>query len=328
MKLYRRLRGNRLLLADLILIGGSVIASFALRLNVEQFFLDYLPAMFTMALVALIIKPLIYRRLGLYRRVWAYASVDEMKLIIRAVTLASAAVALIMLLAFYGGLFRGFPRSVLVIDWLISLAAVGALRFSFRLLAESGSQADRGVPLGSTRAVLIVGAGSAGSLVVRELQKNARLGLTPLAFLDDDPDKLGHQIHGVPVAGTLADLPQQVHQRHADEVIVAIPSASGSVLRTVADLCQQANVPFRTMPGIYELLGGTVSISRLREVDITDLLRRQPARLDRKPALVVPLPVNSAARLPGGGRPNLYWLDTARTASLKSSSNWTWISPN
>lgn len=281
MKLYRRLRGRRLFLADLFLIAASVVASFALRLNVEQFFLDYLWVMFAMVLIALLVKSLIYRRMGLYRRVWAYASVEEMKLIVIAVSLASLVVGVIMLLLFYAGVFNAFSRSVLVIDWLFSLASIGALRFSLRLLAEGSTQAERGSP-GGTRGVLVVGAGNAGSLVVRELQKNARLGLTPLAFLDDDPDILGHQIHGVPVAGTLDDLPEQVRQRSAAEVIVAIPSAPGSVLRRVAELCQQANVPFRTMPGIYELIGGTVSVSRLREVDITDLLRRQPARLDRK----------------------------------------------
>ncbi|MQC27015.1 MAG: polysaccharide biosynthesis protein [Chloroflexi bacterium] len=275
------MRGNRLLAADFALIAGSVMGSFGLRLNLEQLFLDYLPALFTMLLVALIVKPLIYRRMGLYQRVWAYASIEEMKLIIKAVSAASLVVSISMLLLFFVGLFSGFPRSVLVIDWLGSLAAVGALRFSFRLIAEK----DALVPTPSLprpRRILLVGAGSAGALFLRELQKNPQLAVEPIAVLDDDPEKIGQKIHGVPVVAGLNDLPNQVEQLRVEEVIVAVPSAPGSLIRKIAELCMQANVPFRTMPGIYELIGGTVKVNRLREVDITDLLRRKPAQIDRK----------------------------------------------
>lgn len=257
------------------------MGSFGLRLNLEQLFLDYLPALFTMLLVALIVKPLIYRRMGLYQRVWAYASIEEMKLIIKAVSAASLVVSISMLLLFFVGLFSGFPRSVLVIDWLGSLAAVGALRFSFRLIAEK----DALVPTPSLprpRRILLVGAGSAGALFLRELQKNPQLAVEPIAVLDDDPEKIGQKIHGVPVVAGLNDLPNQVEQLRVEEVIVAVPSAPGSLIRKIAELCMQANVPFRTMPGIYELIGGTVKVNRLREVDITDLLRRKPAQIDRK----------------------------------------------
>jgi FlaA1/EpsC-like NDP-sugar epimerase len=128
--------------------------------------------------------------------------------------------------------------------------------------------------------VLIVGAGDAGALVVREMQKNPQLNLVPVCFLDDDSAKQKQQIHGVPVVGLLKDLPRVVENRYIDEVIIATPSAPGKIVRTVADLCRVQGVPFRTMPGIYELIGGQVNVNRLREVDITDLLRREPARID------------------------------------------------
>ena len=127
---------------------------------------------------------------------------------------------------------------------------------------------------------MIVGAGDAGALVVREMQKNATLRLIPVCFLDDDKDKQKQQIHGVPVVGTINDLGRVAAVRRIQEVIIAIPSAPGSVIRQVTQVCQSRNIPFRTMPGIYELIGGKVNVNRLREVDISDLLRREPVRID------------------------------------------------
>ena len=274
------IRTNRLFFADLVLVAASMLGAFLLRLTPEQFILDYLPTFLWMLAVALLVKPFIYRRGGLYERVWAYASIAEMKLIVRAVSIASLIMAPIVFLLDWLGAFSNFARSLVVIDWLLSLAAVGGLRFGLRLLAENRKVIEQASGLKLRRAI-ILGAGDAGALVARELQKNQQLGLNPLAFLDDDPEKQGQRLHDIPVVGTLNDLPAQAAALHAEEVIIAIPSAPGSVLRQAADLSRQAGIPYRTMPGLYELIGGKVSVSRLREVDITDLLRRQPAQIDR-----------------------------------------------
>jgi FlaA1/EpsC-like NDP-sugar epimerase len=275
------LRSNKLFIADLILIVASVLGAFILRLNLEQFFLDYLPAFFWILLVALLVKPLVYSRSGLYQRVWAYASMQEMKLIVVAVSIASAIVTIIIFVLFEFNVFDRLARSLLAIDWLLSLAAVGGLRFGLRLLAENRKTIEQASGAGLRRA-LILGAGDAGALVARELQKNPQLGLNPVAFLDDDPEKQGQRLHGIPVAGTLKDLGVQSKVLRAEEAIMAIPSAPGSVLREMTELSRNSSLAFRTMPGIYELIGGKVNVSRLREVDITDLLRRQPARIDRQ----------------------------------------------
>lgn len=274
-------KGNKLFFADLVLIVFSVFTSFTLRLNLEQFYLDYLPAFFWMLLAALLVKPWVYARFGLYQRVWSYASMGEMKLIIRAVSVASLLVAALIYLLYYIRVFTPFALSLPIFDWLISLAAVGGLRFGLRLLAENRKELEQASGVG-LRKVLVVGAGDAGALVVREMQKNPRLGLVPVGYLDDDGDKRGQQIHGLPVLGKLDELAEVAKTQHAEEVVMAIPSAPGSVLRRIADLARQAGLPFLTMPGIYELIGGKVSFSRLREVDITDLLRRKPSQIDRQ----------------------------------------------
>jgi FlaA1/EpsC-like NDP-sugar epimerase len=279
MRIRTLLRDKNILYADLILIPVSVFGSFVLRLDLGVFLADYLLTASIMLLVALIIKPLVYRRFGLYKRVWAYASIPEMRLIVIAVSTASLLVVLIVVLINYLFPIRYFSRSVLAIDWLISIFMVGAVRFAERMLVEVQST-GRSLKKEEIGQVLVVGAGDAGALVVRELQKNPQLNLTPVAFLDDDPEKQGHQIHGVPVAGYLTDLEREIDSRSIGEVLIAIPSAPGSVVRRVAEACLRKNIPSRTMPGIYELIGGHVSVNRLREVEISDLLRREPVSID------------------------------------------------
>ena len=271
---------NRLVLVgDLILLIVAALGSFALRTDLGPLFVSYLPQVRVLIVVSLLVYPPVFYTLGLYRRLWSYASIKELLLIVVAVTAGALLVSLVIVLLLSIKFIPSFPRSVPPLDWLLVLALVGGFRFAMRLLPElQASSASRS----RQRRVMIVGAGDAGALVVREMQKNPELQMNPVCFLDDNPEKQNQQIHGVPVVGTLDDLRRITTTRRIDEVTVAIPSASGYVIRQVADACRQANIPFRTMPGIYELIGGKVNVSRLREVEITDLLRRQPASIDEK----------------------------------------------
>ena len=280
MKPRIRIRNRTILLGDLLLIVTAVLASYALRLELGQAFAFYLPTAWVMMAVALLVKPVVYYFFGLYRRYWAYASVRELRIIAVAVVTASVIVALVLLLiASLGGLAPGFPRAVIGIDLVLSLLAVGGLRLTVRLLAESGQISQRGKGNGRPREMVVVGAGDAGVLVVREMQRNPQLNMRPVAFVDDDPEKLKKEIYGVRVAGSLADLENVLARYLKPEVVIAIPTAPGTVVRTVTEVCQRNEVPFQTMPGMYELIGGRVSVSRLRKVDISDLLRREPAHI-------------------------------------------------
>ena len=272
------LRNRMVMLGDLFIIVVSALGSFALRTDLGPLFVYYLPQALWLMGISLIIKPLVYYSFGLYRRMWIYASTKELKLIVVAVTSASVIVSLVIILLRAFEVLPYYPRSTLLIDWLLSLVLVGGFRFSLRVIGETqppGINTYTGV-----RRVLVIGAGDAGELVVREMQKNAQLRLQPVCFLDDDLDKQKKQIHGVPVVGKVSDLPRMVVVRRIQEVIIAIPSAPGRVIRQVADVCRTRGIPFRTMPGIYELLGGKVNVSRLREVEIADLLRREPASIN------------------------------------------------
>ena len=185
---------------------------------------------------ALIVKPIVYYFFGMYRRLWLYASIKELIIIAAAVLSASAALAVVMLLLNTLGVIDSYLRSVFVIDWLLSLVTVGGLRMTLRLIAElRQNQLAPGAGSRSKR-VLVVGAGDAGAMVVRELQKNPQINLIPVGFLDDNPTKQRQQIHGVPIVGTITDLTRVLDRLHVNEVIIAIPSAPGRVVRTVADI--------------------------------------------------------------------------------------------
>ena len=273
------IRNRYVLIGDLILIVLCVLASYALRLELGPIFSYYPPSAYYMIVVALVTTPLVYRAFGLYRRMWIYASIQDLKVIFTAVMFASVIVAAVMILLFTLGAFQGFPRSVLIIYALLSVLAVGGLRFALRILAESRFFVDTEQLPSHQKHILIVGAGDAGALVLREIQKNKNLNMKAVGFLDDNPDKQKQQLLGVPVIGMIDDLKKVLNQKHVDEVLIAIPSAPGKVVRLVADVCHEKGMPFRTMPGIYELLGGKINISRLREIEISDLLRRQPTQM-------------------------------------------------
>ena len=277
MRPRQHVRNRFVLFGDIALIIISVLGSFALRLDVGELPF-YFPAAMLMCAVSLAIKIPTYFFFGLYRRLWIYASTGELRLITVAVTSASVLTSGVMLLLISAGMvLPGMPRSALGIDWLMSLILIGGSRFALRILAEQSTTSRSN---GKTKRAIVIGAGDAGALVVRELQKSPQLNLIPVGFLDDDPAKQKHAIHGVTVIGKVNDLPSAIDLHGIEEVIIAVPSAPGGLVRMVNDVCRLKGIPSRTMPGIYELIGGKVNVSRLREVDITDLLRREPIRVN------------------------------------------------
>jgi FlaA1/EpsC-like NDP-sugar epimerase len=278
MKKTRVIRNRFLLFGDVILIAISILVAFQLRLEFNEVFLIYSRSVLWMIGISIVIRPIVYYFFRIYRRMWIYASTRELKSITLAVTVASVIVSIVMLLLFSNHVFFAFPRSVLIIDWIIEILFAGGLRFLLRLLGESKTNSGKTENAQTVKRSLIIGAGDAGALVVKEMQRNPQLNSFPVCFLDDNTDKHNQQIHGIPVVGGLNELDDVITRKKIDEVIIAIPSAPGRVVRLVTDICQKRHIPFRTMPGIYELLGGKVSISRLREVEISDLLRREPVR--------------------------------------------------
>jgi len=192
------LRNRYILVLDVLVIIASVFGAYAIRFELGEAFFFYLPSAYFMVGVAVISKPLVFYFFGLYKRLWSYASVQELKLVFFAVSTSSVVVSLLMVVLAAAKLFTGFPRGILIIDWLLTLFMVGGLRFIMRMVSDSQSSISNLQKRASKRA-LIIGAGDAGAMVVRELQKNPELNLVPVGFLDDNKIKMSQQIHGIPV---------------------------------------------------------------------------------------------------------------------------------
>src|SRR5947208_5156806 len=213
---------------------------------------------------------------GFYNRWWRYVSTRDMWGAARGVTVASAA-AYLVLYAFPPASTSRLPRGVAALDFLLLLALVAGTRLLARTLIERppAGLVARG------KEVLIVGAGDAGQLLVREMQRNRQLHYTPIGFVDDDPRKRGDRIHGVRVLGTTADLAHVLRDNRPDELLIAIPSAAGSVRQFVYETCRAENVPVKTLPALHELISGDLDLGRqIRAVQVEDVLGRQQVEVD------------------------------------------------
>jgi FlaA1/EpsC-like NDP-sugar epimerase len=277
-------RNRYILLADLPLIAIAGFGAFALRF--DWLFLQYRPEFLPYLLAALMLKPLVYFPFGMYSRYWRYGTAQDLIAVALAVSASSVAMAVFVGVGRAAGYVPGFARPVLMIDWLLTLALAGGLRMSIRIVGDAREASHKSVAR-EVKNVLIVGAGEAGTLVARELRKNPQLGLRAVAFLDDAAGKFNKQILGISVRGPLSMLEDVVRREAVDEVIIAMPTVSGAVVREAAAACHRVGVQAQIVPGVFELLDGQVSISHLRKVEISDLLRRRQVvgRAERLPYL-------------------------------------------
>ena len=280
------LRNRHFLLIDLLAFCLAPIAAVWLRTdgldNVSGFdyVMVYVNSLALYALVACIVRWLIFIPLGLYSRYWRYASVDEANQIVFAVAVSTVLIGLIFLgiLKPFALVHKDFPRSLPLLDGLLVLMAVGGSRFSVRLIERSRQRQQK--QMVNRARVVIFGAGAAGSLIVREMQANPQLGLEPVGFIDSDDYKHGMRINGVPVLGDRDCLPKVVGDYRIQQAVIAIPTAPGKTIRELTRLCGELNLPVKIMPGMFELLAGDVTVQQLRPVEIDDLLRRTPVALE------------------------------------------------
>lgn len=221
------------------------------------------------------VRVVIYYACGLYRPMWSHASVPEL---LRIGYAATADVAVLAALVFMAPP-AGFPRSVLVITWLLTGTFLAGLRLVLRLRREWHTMRRTAQNCPSEK-TLIFGAGDAGALLGKELAKHPELGHDLVGFIDDDQAKRGYQIAGKPVLGGRADIPAVVQTHAVKQLIIAMPSAQSSDIRQVLELGHSLALTVKTLPGLWELVDGKVSVSQLREVRIEDLLGREEIKVD------------------------------------------------
>jgi FlaA1/EpsC-like NDP-sugar epimerase len=218
--------------------------------------------------------------MNFYQYYWRYASVDE----VVALAFGSTISWFVCTLVFFAVLKPmkiisvEFPNSMPFLDGIITMVLIGAVRLGIRVsyVLNERSGMDK-----ESKRVLIVGAGIAGSMIVKELRTNPHLAMRPVAFVDDDLTKQDVYIHGVKVEGRLADIPKVVKEKNINEVIIAMPTVSGKIIRDVVTVCNGLRVKNKTIPGVFEILSGS-AVAQLRDIQIEDLLRRDIVVIDEK----------------------------------------------
>ncbi len=222
--------------------------------------------------VILVIQGLIFWRFGLYRGLWRFASVPDLWNIIRAAFLGILIAAVSLYL--YNRL-QGVPRTVIGVYPFVLILLLGTPRLIYRIWREHGlgllNHAD-------SKRVLILGAGRSGEMLARDMRRDAMY--SPIGFLDDSSTLKGTNVHGIPVLGRVDRLPEFAERLRPDLVIIAMPSASNAEMRRIVGICERAGVQFRTLPRLQDLASDEPTVSELREVNIEDLLGRDPVVLD------------------------------------------------
>ncbi|CAL1240785.1 polysaccharide biosynthesis protein [Candidatus Methylocalor cossyra] len=221
--------------------------------------------------VVILIQALVFRQLGLYRGIWRFASVPDLVRIGKA---AAVGVTLIGMALYFINRLAWVPRSVLPLYVGLLVMLLALPRLAYRVWK------DRGMALSSGQRTLIVGAGRAAELLIRDLLASRDARFAPVALVDDDPRKKGSEIHGVRVKGRCDQIPRLVEKLDIEIVLIAVPSATDRQMRRIVEICESVNVPFLTLPSMQNLLSGQLA-GNLREVSIEDLLGRAPIRLER-----------------------------------------------
>jgi FlaA1/EpsC-like NDP-sugar epimerase len=234
------------------------------------------------------VKLVCFSVFDLYKGMWRYTSLNDLMNIVKASTTASLALIAFIL---FKTRFEMVSRSVFVIDWSLTVILIISLRVFTRLCFERFTENVSAwdllpkVFLKKTkkgRGMLIIGAGDCGEKICRQFRENPSIQSHVVGFLDDDISKIGRKIHGVPVLNTIDELEHTVNATEVDDVIIAIPSATSERMRRIVDLCKKADVDFKTIPDMGELIDGKISISSIRNVEYRDLLGREPVKLDKK----------------------------------------------
>ncbi len=253
-----------------LLVLGSLVLAWLLRFD---FSLPFRHLLLWTAPILIAVRLSSLRLFNLHRGWWHFSGVSEALNILKAVTLGTICFYLIVISL---GL-SAFPRSVYLLEAVLTAGLLSGGRLMSRVLAESMRRDSK-----TSKKVIIIGAGFAAQMVIREIAHSGS-GYCVLGCLDDNESKLGIAIHGVTVLGRTEELPAILAHYPADEVVIAVPSATGEQMQRFIEICQRAAIPFRTVPALGEIINGRVSIRQLRDVRLEDLLGREPVEMDLEP---------------------------------------------
>jgi len=259
--------------ADVLL--WSVMPFLAYWLRIENNVFDYQSDIVLIVFFTIPVKILFVYFLNQTKRSWQFSSTKEIFILSSSITLYST-IYLIVAMIGIEGLF--IPLSVPLIEGLLSVLVLGALRITVRVISNEDFFKKKGEV--KQKRILIAGAGNAGAMIAREMIRNPRSGYLPVAFLDDAIINWGQNIMGIPVVGRTSQMSEIARKYSVDELIIAIPSVAGDVIKRLVELARSSNLQYRIIPGLYDLIKGKVEIDQIRKVDVEDLLRRAPVSLN------------------------------------------------
>ena len=261
-----------LVLMDMLIITAAGPLAIYVRYNLffEPQAIEFIENIFQYLPVNLLLTVIVFAAFRLYQGIWKYASASDLVNIILACLVSAVTQTVGMTLM---GL--RFPRSYPFMYFAVLTAGISIFRFTYRILAYFRQKQQGLIKEGKTN-TMIVGAGEAGNTLLKELQNSKFVEQNVCCLVDDDPGKIGKYLRGVLVAGNRKDICRLVEEYHIDEIMIAIPSASHAEIQELLDICSQTSCKLKVLPGIYQLVNGEVSVSKLRNVEIEDLLGREP----------------------------------------------------
>jgi FlaA1/EpsC-like NDP-sugar epimerase len=237
---------------------------------------NYWNAFLTSLPFAVVLKVIAFDAFKLHRGLWKYVSVDDLIRIVKAVSVSSLALLLVNYFILH---LYNFPRSVYLIDWLLAIFVFAGKRIAIRILREVSREADADP---DEKPILIAGAGDTGEMALRELSSKSSLGKSVIGFVDDDPNKKNTTVRGYPVLGPLSSVPRLVETEDVGTVLVAMPSAPKRVVRELVQSCSALDVRFKILPGFPDLVTGSYQFQSIRDIQLEDLLGREPVTLNRE----------------------------------------------
>jgi FlaA1/EpsC-like NDP-sugar epimerase len=275
----RRVRNRYLLALDAVLLAVAPILAYALRFEGWTWPSEQILTAKLFIALSVPMCVAIFFSFGLYRRLWRYASIAELEQIFLAGVVASIGCAVIgtWILPAWGLTRARVPLSVLFGTSMLNFAIIGTSRLLIRMVGWRSVRRRRRT---DRHPVLIAGAGAAGEMVAKELRANPDLDMEPIGFVDDDPQKHGMRLSNLPVLGSLASIPRVIERFRVTEILIAMPRAPGVVVRQVVKAAYDAGIRTRIVPGLFEILSERVSVTAIRQVQIDDLLRRDPVQTD------------------------------------------------
>ena len=268
----RRFKHISIPIGEAALFFSILFISYVIRLGYINN--EYLRQIIFLSLILIPLKIAIFWFFKLYHISFRFTSLSEIIILLKASLIGALCFSLLNVILRDWQIMKGFPRSIIFIDFILTFLFSSALRVSIRVIyfPQMVSPGKR---------VLLIGAGSAGEQLVREMKTSPSANYLPVGFIDDDPRKLGSYIHGVKVLGGKEQIPNAVKKLNVEEIIISIPSANSSQIRQIMDFIRQTSVAnVKILPGLSQILNGAITLNNIRDLDVEDILGREPVRLD------------------------------------------------